>query len=144
MKRIRLTLCASAATLALVATGPATAATKLIATVGPGATITLKKAGKGVTSLPAGTYTITVQDKSGFHNFSLSGPGNQEVDRRQLRRHEDLDRDAAEGEVPLRVHAARVEHARQLRGQVVSGTLEIRPPAIVKAARSPVGAERIR
>ena len=75
MKRIRLTLGASAAMLALVAAGPATAATKLIATVGPGATITLKKAGKKVTSLPAGTYTITVQDKSGFHNFSLSGPG---------------------------------------------------------------------
>ena len=75
MKRLRLTLGASAALLAFVAAGPATAATKLIATVGPGQTITLKKAGKKVTSLPAGAYTITVQDKSGFHNFSLSGPG---------------------------------------------------------------------
>ena len=74
MRRLRLTLGASAALLALVAAGPATAATKLIATVGPGATITLKKAGKKVTSLRAGAYTITVQDKSGFHNFSLSGP----------------------------------------------------------------------
>lgn len=74
MMRCRLTLVASAAVLALVAAGPATAATKLVATVGPGATITLKKAGKKVTSLPAGAYTITVQDKSGFHNFSLSGP----------------------------------------------------------------------
>lgn len=75
MKRIRLTLGTAAAMLVLVAAGPAAAATKLIATVGPGATITLKKAGKKVTSLPRGTYTITVQDKSGFHNFSLSGPG---------------------------------------------------------------------
>jgi plastocyanin len=75
MTRIRLTLAASSAMLALVAAAPATAATKLLATVGPGFTITLKKAGKKVTTLPAGAYTITVQDKSNFHNFSLSGPG---------------------------------------------------------------------
>jgi plastocyanin len=75
MTRIRLTLAASSAMLALVAAAPATAATKLVATVGPGFTITLKKAGKKVTTLPAGSYTITVQDKSNFHNFSLSGPG---------------------------------------------------------------------
>ena len=73
--RIRLTLAASSAVLALVAAAPATAATKLVATVGPSFTITLKKAGKKVTTLPAGAYTITVQDRSGFHNFSLSGPG---------------------------------------------------------------------
>jgi plastocyanin len=75
MTRIRLTLAATSALLALVAAGPATAATKLVATVGPGFTITLKKAGKKVTTLPAGAYTITVQDRSRFHNFSLSGPG---------------------------------------------------------------------
>jgi plastocyanin len=75
MTRIRLTLAASSAMLALVAAAPATAATKLVATVGPGFTITLKKAGKKVTTLPAGAYTITVQDKSNFHNFSLAGPG---------------------------------------------------------------------
>lgn len=74
MYRIRLTLAASTALVSLVAAAPATAATKLVATVGPGATITLKKAGKKVTTLPAGAYTITVQDRSGFHNFSLSGP----------------------------------------------------------------------
>ncbi len=75
MNRFRLTLAASAAVSALVAAAPATAATKLVATVGPGFTITLKKAGKKVTKLPAGAYTITVQDKSRVHNFSLSGPG---------------------------------------------------------------------
>ena len=74
MTRMRLTLGVSAVMLALVVAAPATAATKLVATVGPGATITLKKAGKKVTLLPAGRYTITVQDKSSFHNFSLSGP----------------------------------------------------------------------
>jgi plastocyanin len=72
--RLRLTVAASAAVLALVAAAPATAATKLVATVGPGFTITLKKAGKKVTSLRTGAYTITVQDKSAFHNFALSGP----------------------------------------------------------------------
>jgi plastocyanin len=75
MKRIQVTLGASAALLALVVASPATAATKLTAVVGPGFTITLKKAGKKVTTLPAGAYTITVQDKSAFHNFALSGPG---------------------------------------------------------------------
>lgn len=75
MTRIRFTLAASFAMLALVVAAPATAATKLVAIVGPGFTITLKKAGKKVTTLPAGAYTITVQDRSGFHNFSLSGPG---------------------------------------------------------------------
>jgi hypothetical protein len=64
------------ATLALAAPlGATSSATKLTGTTGPGFTITLKKAGKKVTTLPAGTYPITVQDKSDFHNFSLTGPG---------------------------------------------------------------------
>jgi plastocyanin len=46
----------------------------LVATDGPGFTITLTKAGKKVKSLPAGTYTIKVQDKSNIHNFHLTGP----------------------------------------------------------------------
>jgi azurin len=50
-------------------------ATKLSGTTGPGFTITLKKAGKKVTKLTAGTYTITVSDKSSAHNFVLTGPG---------------------------------------------------------------------
>jgi plastocyanin len=74
MSRIRVAAVAIAAATALVVAWPATAATKLVATVGPGFTITLKKGGKRVTSLPAGAYTITVQDKSNFHNFRLKGP----------------------------------------------------------------------
>lgn len=59
---------------------PATAfavlsATRLSGTTGPGLTITLKKAGKKVTSLRAGQYTITVSDRSSNHNFVLTGPG---------------------------------------------------------------------
>ena len=75
MYRMRLTLAASSAILTLAAAPPATAATRLVATVGPGFTITLKQSGKKVTTLRAGAYTITVQDRSGFHNFSLTGPG---------------------------------------------------------------------
>ena len=76
MTRFRLALLSSLVGLALVAAAPTSGATtRLVATVGPGFTITLKKAGKKVTSLPAGTYTISVQDKSAFHNFHLVGPG---------------------------------------------------------------------
>jgi plastocyanin len=51
------------------------AAAKLLATVGPSATITLTRGGKKVTALKAGAYTIAVRDRSSFHNFRLIGPG---------------------------------------------------------------------
>jgi len=70
----RLALAASAAALALVAVAPASAATRLVATVGPSSTITLTKAGKKVATLRPGAYTITVRDRSRFHNFALTGP----------------------------------------------------------------------
>jgi hypothetical protein len=61
--------------LATFATASA-APSKLVATVGPGYTISLKTAtGKKVTMLTRGTYTITVRDRSEDHNFFLSGPG---------------------------------------------------------------------
>ncbi len=69
-------LVAIAATVALLAVPAALAATPtLVGTVGPGFTITLTKAGKKVTSLTAGKYTIVVSDKSAIHNFHLTGPG---------------------------------------------------------------------
>jgi plastocyanin len=75
VNRIRLIL-ATAAALALVTAAPSTAATtKLVATVGPSFTITITKGGKKVTSLKPGSYSITVNDKSTFHNFHLIGPG---------------------------------------------------------------------
>jgi plastocyanin len=76
----RRTLVASAA-LAIASLGlaaPALAAptaTPLTGTVGPGFTITLAKAGKKVSSLKPGAYTITVTDKANIHNFHLLGPG---------------------------------------------------------------------
>ena len=61
--------------LALGVAAPANAATPtLTGTVGPGFTITLKKAGTKVTSLKRGTYKIVVSDKSNIHNFHLKGP----------------------------------------------------------------------
>jgi hypothetical protein len=39
--------------------------------VGPGYTISLKKAGNRVTTLKARSYTFAVADKSTFHNFTL-------------------------------------------------------------------------
>lgn len=49
---------------------------KLVGTVGPGYTISLKTAaGKRVTGLTRGTYTLTVRDRSNKHNFFVGGPG---------------------------------------------------------------------
>jgi plastocyanin len=50
--------------------------TRLTATVGPGATISLRTAnGRRVTRLRRGRYRITVRDRSASHNFHLRGPG---------------------------------------------------------------------
>jgi plastocyanin len=74
MTRIRYATLAAAVTFTLIGAAPATAATKLVATVGPGFTISLTKAGKRVTTLKAGAYTITVRDRASVHNFFLRGP----------------------------------------------------------------------
>jgi len=74
MTRIRLTLAAACALALVVAAPTGAATTKLVATVGPGFTITLTKGGKKVTSLRPGAYSITVVDKSTSHNFHLTGP----------------------------------------------------------------------
>ena len=50
-------------------------ATPLAGTVGPGFTISLKKAGANVVKLKRGSYTVAVNDRSDFHNFRLRGPG---------------------------------------------------------------------
>ncbi len=42
---------------------------------GPGLSITVTKAGKKVTRLRPGRYTITVSDRSSAHDFFLTGPG---------------------------------------------------------------------
>jgi plastocyanin len=54
---------------------PTPAKNRLIATVGPGFTISLTLNGKRVRSVKAGAYTIVVRDRSALHNFHLIGPG---------------------------------------------------------------------
>jgi len=49
---------------------------RLVATVGPGYTISLRNpAGRSVSTLEAGKYAITVRDRSSSHDFHLVGPG---------------------------------------------------------------------
>jgi hypothetical protein len=62
-----------AAALALPA---AAAARPFEGTVGPGFTITLKKAnGTKLRHTTPGTHRFAISDLSGFHNFHLRGPG---------------------------------------------------------------------
>jgi plastocyanin len=42
---------------------------------GPGFTIEVSMDGEDAESIPAGTYTLDVEDKSDMHNFHLIGPG---------------------------------------------------------------------
>jgi plastocyanin len=76
MSRLRFILAAGA--VALVAAGGSSAATpKLIGTVGPDSSFSIKltKAGKKVTKLKPGKYVIVIKDTASIHNFHLKGPG---------------------------------------------------------------------
>jgi plastocyanin len=75
VNRIRIAVAGAAAVALVTAARGGAAATKLVANVGPGPTITLTKAGKKVTTLKPGTYSITVNDKATSHNFHLTGLG---------------------------------------------------------------------
>ena len=73
MRLFTLAAAVAAIAAALAVSGLAPAATRsntLIATDGPGFTITMSK-----TTVKAGTYIIVVHDKSNIHNFRLTGPG---------------------------------------------------------------------
>ena len=65
--KLGITLAVAALALAPAATASPTATPKLTGTVGPGFTISLKKAGKTFKLLKAGKYKITVADKSNIH-----------------------------------------------------------------------------
>ena len=74
-RRIAAVLVAAAlAVLALSALAQA-ATPRLAGVTGPGFSIDVTKAGKGVKTLRRGTYKIKVADKSSSHNFHLFGPG---------------------------------------------------------------------
>jgi plastocyanin len=76
MTRIALLAAGLVTALALAAPiGATSSVTKLTGTVGPGFTITLKKGTAKVKTVKAGSYKITVNDKSNIHDFHLMGPG---------------------------------------------------------------------
>jgi plastocyanin len=75
MFRTRLALVTLLAAALVVVASASAATPTLIGVDGPGFTITLKKAGKKVTSLKAGKYKIVIRDLSDIHNFHLTGPG---------------------------------------------------------------------
>jgi Copper binding proteins, plastocyanin/azurin family len=70
-------LSVSSVALALGASGGAKpqATVTLTGTVGPGFTISLKSRTKVVKTLAPAKYAFVIQDKSGIHNFHLTGPG---------------------------------------------------------------------
>ena len=69
------------ATIAFAIAGAASAApAKVVGTVGPGETITLRLGGKKVTKLKAGVpYRFVVSDRSAEHDFRVAGPGVNKV-----------------------------------------------------------------
>lgn len=78
----RTMLGALAATLAALALGGTAAAApaKVVGTVGPGETITLRLGGKKVTRLKAGVpYRFVISDRSDDHDFRLVGPRTSRV-----------------------------------------------------------------
>ena len=75
MLRIRLALVTLLAGALVIVASASAAPPTLNGVDGPGFTITLKKAGKKVTTLKAGRYKIVIKDMSSIHNFHLTGPG---------------------------------------------------------------------
>jgi plastocyanin len=75
LRRIVISL-ATAITAAAVILVPAYGKTAgLTGEVGPGFSIEVKKAGRDLKTIKAGTYRIKVEDKATIHNFHLFGPG---------------------------------------------------------------------
>jgi hypothetical protein len=73
-------LAAAAISLPAAAAATGEPPVSLIGVVGPSATITLKNPdGTAVTHLDPGSYTVSVDDRSDFHNFHLFGPGVEQL-----------------------------------------------------------------
>lgn len=138
--RSRALCIAAVAVAAMLLPSAAWAQTKLIGTVGPGFTISLRDtAGANVTRLPVGAYEIEVDDRSAEHNFHLMGPG---VDR--FTEVEEI------GKVTWRVNLVDGvytfqcdPHATMMNGRFAVGTAQLPPPppppASVKRLTATVG-----
>ena len=112
MRTLALVLTISAAALVLAGGGGAApaATVTLTGTVGPGFTITLKNHGKAVKTLAPAKFAFVITDKSNIHNFHLTGPGVNRKTSVERHGHDPLDADAAQGDVPVRLRPARVDH----------------------------------
>lgn len=75
MKLISTLIVAALVALVAIATAFSMAPPRAIGTVGPGFTISLKKAGVLARTLKPVRTTFVVTDKSGIHDFHLKGPG---------------------------------------------------------------------
>jgi hypothetical protein len=75
MNLIRALIVAAAVALAATAAATPMSPPRLIGTVGPGFTISLKRNAKLVRTLKPGRYTFVVSDKAAIHNFEIEGPG---------------------------------------------------------------------
>jgi len=71
MKRIALVLLATGLAAAMFLVSAQASTPRLIGTVGPGYTITLKKGAAKVKTLKAGKYTFVITDKASIHNFTI-------------------------------------------------------------------------
>jgi plastocyanin len=71
MKRIALVLLATGLAAAMYLVSAQASTPKLIGTVGPGYTVTLKKGATKVKTLKAGKYTFVITDKASIHNFTI-------------------------------------------------------------------------
>ena len=113
MRPLVLLAAAALAALALTTASTAAAARKVTATDGPGFTITMS-----AKAVKAGTYTITVRDRSPIHNFHLTGPGlNKKTSVAKVGTYE-VDGEAEERHLPLRLRPARLDHARRPQGHL--------------------------
>jgi hypothetical protein len=75
LRRRFLLLALACAALSVTVTPASAALPKLVGTVGPSFTITLKKNGVRVRTLKAGRYILAIRDRASIHNFHLRGPG---------------------------------------------------------------------
>src|SRR5438094_10031375 len=71
MKRIALVLLATELAAAMFLVAAQASTPKLIGTVAPGYTITLKKGTTKVKTLKAGKYLFVISDKASIHNFTI-------------------------------------------------------------------------
>ena len=99
---------------------------------GPGFEIKLRQDGEDVESIPAGTYTVSVEDQSEMHNFHLIGTWGRRGDHGcPLRWREVGHRDTRAGYVHVPVRSARRANERHLHRYL---SYRIRAPSALAAS----------